>query len=186
MPASSASQLCSSTAPSFPRMSRPWAGWRQKWDSNRCVVWFGGDGDGEGSSPASPPAPLLLGDPYTDWLYTSPGIKSGFKKIKRGAPAQLFALTAPSLCPGLTPALSHILRPNTCRSRSPPPLLHAPTRPPPLQISLSSSVMPMVKMVPRGFTAAADAYLTPHIMRYAYLRPFGSATPPTHQNYAGS
>lgn len=24
----------------------------------------------------------------------------------------------------------------------------------------------MVKMVPRGFTAAADAYLTPHIMKY--------------------
>lgn len=34
------------------------------------------------------------------------------------------------------------------------------------QISLSSVVMPMVKMVPRGFTAAADAYLTPHILRY--------------------
>ena len=34
------------------------------------------------------------------------------------------------------------------------------------QISLSSQVMPMVKMVPRGYTAAADAYLTPHIMRY--------------------
>ena len=34
------------------------------------------------------------------------------------------------------------------------------------QISLSSDVMPMVKMVPRGYTAAADAYLTPHIMRY--------------------
>eukprot|EP00798_Chlamydomonas_sp_ICE-L_P010438 gene10437-8388_t len=34
------------------------------------------------------------------------------------------------------------------------------------QISLSSVVMPMVKMVPRGFTAAADAYLTPHIMKY--------------------
>ena len=34
------------------------------------------------------------------------------------------------------------------------------------QISLSSEVMPMVKMVPRGYTAAADAYLTPHIMRY--------------------
>jgi len=34
------------------------------------------------------------------------------------------------------------------------------------QISLSSKVMPMVKMVPRGFTAAADAYLTPHIMKY--------------------
>jgi 5-oxoprolinase (ATP-hydrolysing) len=33
------------------------------------------------------------------------------------------------------------------------------------QVSLSSAVMPMVKMVPRGFTAAADAYLTPHIMR---------------------
>ncbi len=25
----------------------------------------------------------------------------------------------------------------------------------------------MVKMVPRGFTATADAYLTPHIMRSA-------------------
>ena len=34
------------------------------------------------------------------------------------------------------------------------------------QISLSSEVMQMVKMVPRGFTAAADAYLTPHILRY--------------------
>lgn len=34
------------------------------------------------------------------------------------------------------------------------------------QISLSSLVMPMVKIVPRGFTAAADAYLTPHILRY--------------------
>ena len=34
------------------------------------------------------------------------------------------------------------------------------------QISLSHQVMPMVKMVPRGFTAAADAYLTPHIKRY--------------------
>lgn len=33
------------------------------------------------------------------------------------------------------------------------------------QVSLSSVVMPMVKMVPRGFTAAADAYLTPHILR---------------------
>ena len=33
------------------------------------------------------------------------------------------------------------------------------------QISLSSEVMQMVKMVPRGFTASADAYLTPHIMR---------------------
>ena len=36
-----------------------------------------------------------------------------------------------------------------------------------LQVSLSSVVMPMVKMVPRGFTAAADAYLTPHILRSA-------------------
>lgn len=34
------------------------------------------------------------------------------------------------------------------------------------QVSLSSVVMQMVKMVPRGFTAAADAYLTPHIMKY--------------------
>ena len=35
------------------------------------------------------------------------------------------------------------------------------------QVSLSSEVMQMVKMVPRGFTATADAYLTPHIMRQA-------------------
>ncbi|CAG9462621.1 unnamed protein product [Pedinophyceae sp. YPF-701] len=34
------------------------------------------------------------------------------------------------------------------------------------QVSLSSQVMQMVKMVPRGFTATADAYLTPHIDRY--------------------
>lgn len=33
-------------------------------------------------------------------------------------------------------------------------------------VSLSHEVMPMIKMVPRGFTAAADAYLTPHIMKY--------------------
>ena len=33
------------------------------------------------------------------------------------------------------------------------------------QVSLSSVVSPMVKMVARGFTAAADAYLTPHILR---------------------
>ena len=33
-------------------------------------------------------------------------------------------------------------------------------------VSLSSAVMKMVKMVPRGFTAAADAYLTPTISRY--------------------
>lgn len=38
-----------------------------------------------------------------------------------------------------------------------------------LQVSLSSAVMPMVKMVPRGFTAAADAYLTPGILRCAPL-----------------
>lgn len=34
------------------------------------------------------------------------------------------------------------------------------------QVSQSSEVMPMVKVVPRGFTACADAYLTPHIVRY--------------------
>ena len=34
------------------------------------------------------------------------------------------------------------------------------------QVSLSHEVMPMVKLVPRGFTATADAYLTPHIMKY--------------------
>lgn len=26
--------------------------------------------------------------------------------------------------------------------------------------------MPMVKIVPRGYTACADAYLTPHIKKY--------------------
>jgi 5-oxoprolinase (ATP-hydrolysing) len=34
------------------------------------------------------------------------------------------------------------------------------------QISLSSELMQMVKMVPRGYTACADAYLTPCISRY--------------------
>ncbi|GBP79515.1 5-oxoprolinase [Eumeta japonica] len=34
------------------------------------------------------------------------------------------------------------------------------------QISLSHEVMSMVRMVARGFTACADAYLTPHIRRY--------------------
>ncbi|MBN2331744.1 MAG: hydantoinase B/oxoprolinase family protein [Deltaproteobacteria bacterium] len=34
------------------------------------------------------------------------------------------------------------------------------------QVSLSSAVMPMVKIVPRGDTAMVDAYLTPHIRTY--------------------
>ncbi|XP_061463198.1 5-oxoprolinase isoform X2 [Rhineura floridana] len=34
------------------------------------------------------------------------------------------------------------------------------------QVSLSSEVMPMVRAVPRGYTACADAYLTPCIRRY--------------------
>jgi len=34
------------------------------------------------------------------------------------------------------------------------------------QISLSHKVMQMVKIVPRGYTSIADAYLTPHISRY--------------------
>jgi 5-oxoprolinase (ATP-hydrolysing) len=33
-------------------------------------------------------------------------------------------------------------------------------------VALSSQVMPMVKAVPRGLTALADAYLTPHIATY--------------------
>ncbi|KNC80129.1 5-oxoprolinase, variant [Sphaeroforma arctica JP610] len=33
-------------------------------------------------------------------------------------------------------------------------------------VSLSSTVMPMAKIVPRGYTACADAYLTPCIKRY--------------------
>jgi len=33
-------------------------------------------------------------------------------------------------------------------------------------VSLSSQVMPMVRIVPRGFTASADAYLTPCIKKY--------------------
>ena len=39
-------------------------------------------------------------------------------------------------------------------------------------ISLSSAVMPMVRIVPRGFTACVDAYLTPCIR--SYLRSFSS------------
>ncbi|XP_049879808.1 5-oxoprolinase [Pectinophora gossypiella] len=34
------------------------------------------------------------------------------------------------------------------------------------QVSLSHAITSMVRMVPRGFTAAADAYLTPHIQEY--------------------
>ncbi|XP_072855570.2 5-oxoprolinase [Pogona vitticeps] len=34
------------------------------------------------------------------------------------------------------------------------------------QVSLSSEVMPMMRVVPRGYTACADAYLTPCIRRY--------------------
>eukprot|EP01083_Nonionella_stella_P043070 116238_1 len=37
-------------------------------------------------------------------------------------------------------------------------------------VSLSSSIMPMVKIVPRGFTSCADAYLTPVI--HAYVSTF--------------
>ncbi|XP_067832973.1 5-oxoprolinase-like [Heptranchias perlo] len=33
-------------------------------------------------------------------------------------------------------------------------------------VSLSSEVMPMIRAVPRGYTACADAYLTPCIQRY--------------------
>ncbi|VDK78660.1 unnamed protein product [Anisakis simplex] len=33
-------------------------------------------------------------------------------------------------------------------------------------VSLSSDVMPMIKIVPRGYTACADAYLTPKIREY--------------------
>ncbi|KAL6260479.1 hypothetical protein P5V15_008004 [Pogonomyrmex californicus] len=40
------------------------------------------------------------------------------------------------------------------------------------QISLSHEIMPMIRMVSRGFTACADAYLTPHIKNY--LRTFSS------------
>ncbi|XP_065350424.1 5-oxoprolinase [Cloeon dipterum] len=39
-------------------------------------------------------------------------------------------------------------------------------------VSLSHQVMPMVRMVPRGFTACADGYLTPHIQ--TYLKSFAS------------
>lgn len=38
------------------------------------------------------------------------------------------------------------------------------------QISLSHQVMPMTRIVPRGFTALADAYLTPHIKTYLQVK----------------
>lgn len=34
------------------------------------------------------------------------------------------------------------------------------------QVSLSHAITSMVRIVPRGFTASADAYLTPHIREY--------------------
>lgn len=52
------------------------------------------------------------------------------------------------------------------------------------QVSLSSEVMPMVKVVPRGYTAAADAYLTPHILRY--VRDFKSGFAQGLQDAPGS
>jgi 5-oxoprolinase (ATP-hydrolysing) len=33
-------------------------------------------------------------------------------------------------------------------------------------VSLSHQIIPMVRIVPRGFTSSADAYLTPHVKRY--------------------
>ncbi|KAM3839583.1 5-oxoprolinase isoform 1-T1 [Vipera latastei] len=36
------------------------------------------------------------------------------------------------------------------------------------QVSLSSEVMPMVRLVPRGYTACVDAYLTPCILHYLH------------------
>lgn len=33
-------------------------------------------------------------------------------------------------------------------------------------VSLSHQVIPMVRIVPRGFTACADGYLTPHVKKY--------------------
>lgn len=37
------------------------------------------------------------------------------------------------------------------------------------QVSLSHEVMPMTRMVPRGLTTCADAYLTPHIKNYVQV-----------------
>ena len=36
-------------------------------------------------------------------------------------------------------------------------------------VSLSHHVMPMIRIVGRGFTACADAYLTPHIKKYVQV-----------------
>lgn len=36
-------------------------------------------------------------------------------------------------------------------------------------VSLSHDVMPMVKIVSRGYTASADAYLTPCIKKYTQV-----------------
>lgn len=38
-----------------------------------------------------------------------------------------------------------------------------------LHVSLSHQVMPMVRLVGRGFTACADGYLTPHIKKYVQV-----------------
>ena len=42
------------------------------------------------------------------------------------------------------------------------------------QVSLSSRVMPRVKLVQRGQTCCVDAYLNPHIFRYlaSFVRGF--------------
>lgn len=65
------------------------------------------------------------------------------------------------------PCIDSGIRAIAMYASSPPPAVkHQSQNPCCLQVSLSHVVMPMVKMVPRGFTAAADAYLTPHILRW--------------------
>lgn len=45
------------------------------------------------------------------------------------------------------------------------------------QVSLSHEIMPMARIVPRGFTACADAYLTPHIKQYLQVFLFKNIIP---------
>ena len=57
-------------------------------------------------------------------------------------------------------------------------------------VSLSSEVMPMARLVPRGFTAAADAYLTPCIKQYlsvsSLIYPHDTLAAPTFRRVSNS
>lgn len=119
----------------------------------------------------------------SSWLFSSSSSSADSDKnnnnlkVVKGTTGELVCIRKPPNLPKLQTTLQHIL--NSGITSLAVVLKHAAIFPDHelavgnlatsmgfTHVSLSHKVMPMVKMVPRGFTAAADAYLTPHIMRY--------------------